>query len=123
MKKVRLLISILIGILLLSGCTEEGLGGKASITGFIKHHDEPIPNAMVYLKYAANELPGTDPSLYDTQTLADAEAKYQFEGLQKGNYYLFSEGYDSLIFETVIGGISIELKSGEAFETDVPVTE
>ena len=42
-----------------------GKGGKATITGHVKHHDDAIPNAMVYIKYGAIELPGTNPKDYD----------------------------------------------------------
>ena len=123
MKRIILLLVLILGILAFSACTEEGLGGKASITGHIEHHNEPIPNAIVYIKYGSVELPGINPADYDAQTLAGADAGYKFEGLEKGDYYLYAIGYDSLIFETVVGGLSVELHAGEAVETDIPVTE
>ncbi len=124
MKKGILLTFVIATLFAFSSCTEEGLGGKSSITGHVKHHDEHIPNALVYIKYGATELPGTDPSAYDDQTMASAgDGQYEFEGLQEGSYYLFSVGYDSLIFENVKGGISVELKKGEAFDINIPVTE
>lgn len=124
MKKGMLFTAILVAMLLWEGCTEEGIGGEASISGQISHHDEPIPGAAVYIKYGANELPGIQASDYDDQTLASpVDGSYGFDNLEKGSYYLFSKGYDSQIFDSVLGGIAVILEKGEALETNIPVTE
>jgi hypothetical protein len=124
MTKGIMLTVLFAAILILGGCSEEGPGGKASITGNVKHHDEPIPNATVYIKYGATEFPGHDPAIYDDETQASStDGQYSIEGLEKGAYYLYSAGYDAQIFDSVFGGIHVMIKAGEAFETDIPVTE
>ena len=102
-----------------------GTGGKAAITGHVMHHDDAIPNAMVYIKYGATELPGTTPNVYDDSTQASAsDAHYKFEGLQKGNYYVFGTGYDTSCVCNVFGGVSILISmETETVESNVPVTE
>ncbi|PCJ85277.1 MAG: hypothetical protein COA57_08020 [Flavobacteriales bacterium] len=116
-----------IGLLLLlfSSCVKEGAGGKATIKGQVKHHDTSISNAVVYIKYGAEEQPGTSSADYDAQTVASTNgAHYEFKGLQKGDYYLYSVGYDSTISANVIGGVPVKIKKkAEMVETDVPVTE
>ena len=129
---------VLIGlstILILFSCTKEddeiinvptpGKGGHAAITGHVKHHDDAIPNAMVYIKYGTLDLPGTSPGDYDDSTKASAsDAHYSFDQLQKGNYYVFGIGYDSTCTCVVFGGVSVIISSStEQVETNVPVTE
>ena len=123
MKQTLQLALILLSTVIILGCAEEGLGGNSSISGIVVHHEEPIPNAIVYIKYGSTELPGTDPSAYDAQTMASSTVAYAFDGLQKGSYYLYGIGYDSLIFENVVGGLYIELGKNDNFQTDLPVTE
>lgn len=108
-----------------SACKKEGTGGKSSVTGNVKHHTTLIPNAIVYIKYGATEFPGTDVSVYDDKVTADANAHYEFSGLQKGDYYLYGVGIDGIGTTTypVVGGIAIKLRRNEALTSDVPVTE
>ncbi|TAL61262.1 MAG: carboxypeptidase regulatory-like domain-containing protein [Bacteroidetes bacterium] len=110
--------------LLFAGCSKEGTGGKATIQGMVKHHSDPIPGAVIYIKYGAEESPGTDITYYDASATGDANAHYEFSDLKKGDYYLFAVGFDSNIVQTVIGGIPVEIKSKtETVTADVPVTE
>lgn len=124
---MKLLLPILtVALITVSACKKEaGPDGDATITGHVKHHDDAIPNATVYIKYGATELPGTDPGDYDDETTASAsDAHYSFNGLQRGDYYLFAIGYDSSCVCEVIGGVSISIEEkNETIETDVPVTE
>lgn len=123
-KIIQNTIVLLVVLFQCHSCKKEGLGGKATITGFIKHHSLAIPNAMLYIKYGVNELPGTDPSNYDASTNADANAKFEFKDLRKGKYYLFSIGYDSAIFQLVRGGMPIEIKKkNEIKSVDLAVVE
>ncbi len=129
MKKSIILISAVLLIWLsFSSCSKEGLGGEATIAAFPKHHDKPIPNTMIYIKYGAKDFPGTDVSVYDDVKLAEADMgedpHAHFENLKKGDYYLYGVGFDSAINQIVTGGIPVELKE-KAGETDivVPVTE
>jgi hypothetical protein len=104
-------------------CKKEGTGGKSSANGYVKHHSNTIPNAVVYIKYGATEFPGTDLSVYDNHVTTDANAHYEFKELRKGNYFLYGVGYDKNISREVKGGIGIQLKRNNTVTTDVPVTE
>lgn len=112
-----------VSVFAFASCKKEGIGGKSSVSGFVKHHVVPIPNAVVYIKYGATEFPGSDVSLYDASTVTDASAKYEFKELQKGDYYLYSVGYDSAISLPVTGGFGVFLKNRESKTVDVPVVE
>lgn len=115
---------ILLGIVVFStACKKEGLGGKASVSGTVKHHATPIPKATVYIKYGATEFPGADVAAYDASMVSDASAGYKFLELQKGDYYLYAVGFDSLNMQYVSGGIGVVLKKNETKTTEVPVVE
>jgi len=109
--------------LTVSSCHKEGIGGGASISGTVYHHDDPIPNCVVYIKFNTTDFPGDSPSNYDSKVTADATGKFSFPKLYKGDYYLFGSGMDSKIQELVRGGVSIHLKHNKAYEQNVPVTE
>ena len=110
--------------LLLTSCTKEGIGGKATIKGMVMHHDNPIPGATVYIKYDATESPGTDVTYYNDHVTTDASANFQFVDLKKGDYYLFAVGFDSSITLPVSGGVPAKIKKKtETVEIHVPVTE
>lgn len=102
-------------------CKKEGTGGKSKVSGNVKHHTQLIPNAIVYIKYGAKEFPGADISVYDDQVTADTNAHFEFDGLQKGDYYLYGVGVDAS--DIVVGGIGITLRRNEDLNSDVPVTE
>ena len=111
-----------------SSCKKNGTGGEAEIGCHVKHHGILIPGARIYIKYGAKEFPGKDVSVYDdnkvTGTVGESKAHTHFTNLLRGNYYLYSIGYDSAISKTVSGGIPVEIKdSHEHLEIDVPVTE
>jgi hypothetical protein len=98
--------------------------GTHQITGYVVHHQRIIPNASVFLKQNVTEFPGTDTSLYERIVQCDQQAKYQFEKLNAGNYYLYSTGYDTAARVSVTGGIPIIIGENEPIkEIDVPVTE
>ena len=107
---------------------KNGTGGENTIVAYPKHHGLIIPNATVFIKYGATELPGVNASDFDDSKVAVKEgsgnAHVHFEGLLKGDYYLYSVGFDSTINESVSGGIAVKItsKSGEQ-EVDVPVVE
>ena len=123
-KEIFKTVILLCSILLLISCKKEGTGGKASITGLVKHHALNVPGATVYIKYGATEFPGIDPSKYDANMTTGSDARFEFKNLKKGNYFLFSIGYDTAIFQTVKGGMPVELTSKkEAKAADLPVVE
>lgn len=123
LKYVLLFSTILIFLISFSSCKKEGTGGKSKVSGNVKHHTKLIPNAIVYIKYGATEFPGTSISVYDDQVTADTNAHFEFDGLQKGDYYLYGVGYDDAIMEQVVGGVGIKLRRNESITSDVPVTE
>lgn len=106
-----------------SSCKKEGPGGKSSVSGNVKHHQELIPSAIVYIKYGATEFPGGDISIYDDKVTSDTNAHFEFKDLEKGDYYLYGVGYDFTGSYNVVGGVGIELKRNKASIVDVPVTE
>lgn len=123
MKRLRLTV-MLIAMFTISSCKKEGDGGSATITGYTKHHAKPISSAVIYIKYGAKEFPGTSPSSYDASVTSDANGKFEFKNLNKGNYYLFGSGYDSAISAPVIGGVPVNIKNkGETVNANVPITE
>lgn len=124
MKTTITIIAIVLIIFSFASCKKEGTGGKASITGYAKHHAKAIPDAVIYIKYGAIESAGTSPGNYDANTTADGAGKYEFKDLNKGDYYLFGIGYDSAISNTVSGGIPIKVKKKtETVNADVSITE
>ena len=121
--KIFLSCLFVIVIITTNSCYKEGTGGKSSIAGTVYHHDRPIPNCVVYIKYGAVEFPGTDVSKYDASVTADASAHYEFHDLRRGDYYLYGVGFDNAGPFPVSGGIGIKLKYNKTLNTDVPVTE
>ena len=115
---------LFVGLALTACDPDEGFGGNASIEGVVAHHHDPIANSIVYIKFDATEFPGSDVTLYDDETDADAEGNYEFTGLKKGNYYLYGVGWDSLFTDSVFGGVPAEIsKKDEVLILEVPVTE
>lgn len=123
LNNVILLCLSLMTVTLLYSCKKEGTGGKSSVSGNVYHHEDPIANAVIYVKYGATEFPGDNAALYDNSVTADANAHFEIKDLRKGDYYLYGVGYDKGIKKVVKGGIGITLGKKEIRTTDVPVTE
>lgn len=126
MKKLHFLLVLpLLGFLLsLSSCTKEGFGGEAKISGGVAHHGLRIPEAQIYIKFNATELPGTLVSEFDASVVADAQGNYTIENLKKGDYYLYSVGYDTSISEVVRGGLSVKIEEADqSLAVNIAVTE
>ncbi len=126
MKKIitmKKLFLICFSLLIITACHKEGIGGKSTINGGVKHHEKPIPFSVVYIKYGATDFPGTDVTKYDDHTTCDANANYEFKNLRKGKYYLYGVGWDNSIASQVTGGIPITVYYNKSYNTDVPVTE
>jgi hypothetical protein len=127
MKKINFLILSFV-MLSFMACKKNGTGGENTIAAYPKHHGVLIPNATVYIKYGATELPGKNPSDFDDSKIAvrksATDAHAHFDGLLKGDYYLYAVGFDSTTSEVVSGGIGVKItsKSGEKL-VDVPVVE
>lgn len=94
----------------------------------VAHHHVVIPGATVYIKYGAKDFPGEDVSVYDdsfqTPSTGSEAGMGKFSGLLKGDYYIFSTGFDSSINQKVIGGVPVKLKKSEGeVHAEVHVTE
>ncbi len=107
-----------------------GTGGNVTIIAKTLHHTKRIKGCSVFVKYAANEFPGEDTTLYDARYREGiAEDSVVISGLTAGTYYFFGLGIDSAIagFQdgyNVKGGIpyTTNLESGTVTIT-VPITE
>lgn len=115
---------VVFALITLSGCKKEGPGGDSKINFTVKHHNNLISGATVYIKYGATEFPGEDVSVYDDEISTGSGASGSFSELYKGDYYLFATGVDSSIMLPVAGGVGIKIeKNGDIVDTDIPVTE
>jgi hypothetical protein len=124
--KIALKISVvaIIVALISFSCKKNQIGGKATLKGVVMHHDKPIGDAYVYIKYNSTEFPGDDYKLYDAYVQADANGNYSIS-FYKGTYYIFATGRDIDIPSpfTVNGGITVTLKNKEHLSKDIAVTE
>ena len=128
MKQKKFCSAIICSLIIITivACKKEGMGGKATLAGAVKHHTMVIPNSIVYIKYGAKEFPGTDITNYNFKVTADISGKYAINNLASGDYYLYCIGYDQAASETVFGGIFAKIKwTDRKKETniDIQVTE
>lgn len=119
---------LLITVIAITSCKKAGTGGKFTITALPRHHGKTIPGSIIYIKYNAKDFPGEDVSKYDASGITEqhhgGDAHYEFEELKKGNYYLYSVGYDSSAAQIVKGGISYTVKDKEGEkDLEIPVSE
>ena len=116
-------IFILIALVLLFGnCKKNQLGGTSQITGTVMHHSRFIPNARVFIKFNAQDFPGTDTTKYDAKVMADDKGNYVVKCYQ-GNYYLYAFAYDVYFLKNVSGGIPVKIRKSENLSLDIAVTE
>lgn len=111
-------------IILIGSCKKNQTGGKATLKGTVKHHDKPIPDAYVYIKFKSSEYPGKDYKLYDTYVQANSQGNFSISFYQ-GTYYLYAVGLD---LDTpppyeVSGGLSVIVKKKDNLTLDIAVTE
>lgn len=106
-------------------CQYAGTGGTTRIVAYPKHHGQDTRPYHAYVKFNTQEFPGTNPSAYDLDILADTtENHIELENLKPGKYYIYMTAYDTSISALVVGGIPYTLTqaSGEV-DLTVPVTE
>ncbi len=109
-----LFYSISISLFLLASCTKTpGSGGKAIINVHIMDGNSNIPYTEIKIKYGANSYPGV-VATYDNTIIGDVNGKNSFEGLQRGDYYIYTSYLDTsgLLHE---GGVYVKInnKPGE----------
>ncbi|MBL4658502.1 MAG: hypothetical protein JKX73_10910 [Flavobacteriales bacterium] len=117
MKKI-LLPCLCAVFLIVSACTKPGTGGKATLSvhifeddcdvpagGKSKNHTV-VPEAIIYIKYGGTAV-DIDVTSYDDFQSADFGGKTVFEGLRRGDYYLYGVSKDG----TETGGTHFEIKN------------
>lgn len=94
-------------------CTKPGTGGKAKLNIHVVHETtgNVVPGAVVYIKYGTSEFPGGDPSYYDDKRTADNSGRCEFEGLKRGNYYLYAQGVHPPSSTITAGGIAFDIRN------------
>ena len=125
MKKIiNFIIFTTIGLFIFTSCKKNQLGGDASLTGIVMHHNKPISNAKVYIKFNTTEFPGADSTIYDSFVQADGNGNYSIP-FYKGSYYVFAIGRDLAITYPYLvkGGLSISVRNREKLTKNIAVTE
>lgn len=122
---MKTFIYLFVIAVLIASCKKNELGGKSMIRGKVAHHSKAIGNATVYIKFDAQEFPGSDPSKYDAQVKADVTGNYEIPEIYKGEYYLYAVGEDLAIPPPyqVVGGVPVKIRHNETLTADIPVTE
>ncbi len=117
-------IIILSCTIFIVSCTKNKLDGDATVEGTVKHHSKIIPNASVFIKFNAIDLPSTDTLEYDAKVRADKDGYYKFTAY-KGKYFVYAFGYDYAIPAPyhVVGGQGVKLRSKEKVTLNLFVTE
>ena len=117
MKKI-LLPCLCIVLMVVASCTKPGTGGKATLSvhvfeddcdvpvGFVSANHIVVPEAIVYIKYGGTAV-DLDVTSYDDFKVADFGGKTVFDGLRRGDYYLFGVNIDG----TKTGGTHFEIKN------------
>jgi hypothetical protein len=111
-------------------CIYGGTGGNVTIVARPEHHGVPITSKVNYpdsafLKFNAQDSPGSDPSLYDYHSEGEeGEDHVHLYGIRPGKYFIYMTGMDSTGPYRVYGGIPIIITqtSGE-FNVTVPIAE
>lgn len=125
MKNIILAI-IISATTLFSSCCKEGLDGKATVTAAIRHHNEPIYGATVYIKFNTKEQPASLNDYDASFTAAPGDSAVVIDNLRCGDYYFFSTGFDPNINLPVKGGTPYTIRYGDRkqqINIEIPVTE
>jgi hypothetical protein len=99
-----------------SCCKDPGDGGDATVVVHLKHHGENVASTTTYpdsvfVKYDAEESPGTAASNYDKIFVGVAgEDHIRLVNLKCGKYYIFGTALDADNNERVFGGMAIKIK-------------
>ncbi len=93
-----------------------------------QHHHQPIPHAIVYVKYNADSFPGYDkpPSYYDASFQAGNDARACIAPVPEGRHWLVAFGYDSLYFPHSVYGslrVDVSLQTRPVVDTILYISE
>jgi hypothetical protein len=118
----KLILAVL--VLMAVSCKKNNIGGNSTIEGVTVHHSKVIANASVFIKYNAEEFPGTDTTLYDSKVRSDKDGKFSLK-VYKGKYYVYAFGYDFAIAAPyhVVGGVPVKIRDKEKVTITLPLTE
>jgi hypothetical protein len=72
-----------------------GTGGKAKINVHVVDGNSNIPFTEIKIKYGSNAYPG-ETAAYDNTILGDQYGKCVFDGMQRGDYYIYTSYTDTL---------------------------
>ena len=75
----------------------------------VKHHYRSLPGCNVYLKKNATEFPGHDPANYDMEAVSNNNGFVQFNNLMYADYYVYVNGYDPDVADSVKGYLPLVL--------------
>jgi len=102
-----------------------GLGGQATLLIRTVHHGASIDSARVYIKFNSSEAVSLSEYDLSADVVSDTagNAVATFEGLKKGDYYLYAEGWDPAIINNVKGGIPYTISEENTQTVILPVTE
>ena len=122
MKKLFVLLAI--ASVAFAACRKAGTGGDAEIQAMTMHHDTHVHDATIYVKFDAEDFPGSNVADYDLSAEVGADGHAHFSGLKRGKYFLYGVGFDSTINQTVTGGVAVQIKKKDEIKiVTVPVTE
>ena len=111
MKKI-LLPCLCAMLMVVASCSKPGTGGKATLSVHIFEgicdgsNRTVVPEALIYIKYGGTAVDKDVASYSDFQS-ADFGGKTVFEGLRRGDYYLYGVSKDG----TKTGGTHFEIKN------------
>ena len=122
--KIHFLLPLLAPILLLS-CSK-GDEETAVLNVTPRHHGRQIDSCTVYIKYDAVDAPAN--GRYDDSAKCIPVGGIPvatFNGLKKGNYYLYGYGWDPQLTppRNVKGGFAYPIQSATVQSFDLAVTE
>ncbi len=117
----EILLPVLAFAIFQTTCTppeEETFALPTKICVRTQHHHQPIPDAMVFVKFNADSFPGYDapPSFFDKSFKMGKNAEGCLAAVPEGKHWLVAFGYDSLYFpHDVRGSVQVEISlSGKA---------
>ena len=83
----------------------------------VKHHYRSLPDCDVYLKKHTLEFPGTETNNYDMQSVSNINGFSQFKNLIYGDFYVYVEGYDQDVADSVKGYLPVVLDESTVQKT------
>ena len=110
MKTMKLFLGLFAAgaIMFLGACKKDpGTGGKAHIHGAaeVEATEEAVANTVVSIWYGKVAPEGSA----DSYVMTDASGGFEFENLQKGEYYLYCSYFDPTSGETLTGGAAVTI--------------